>query len=180
MSREEMKEDRVQYFGISLINESPAVVTLYNQPPLLHSKLLLEAVIDPGCINGVDQVGFLISTEPIVEFGLEGVSKYEVEQYENADSFDFNYAILSGEKIYYRAYCINVEGVSMSLEETFVLEEVFHPHTIFSATKKGGEGDWWESKWFGEFYGNPENGGSIILLMVEFCNLPEGWSLALV
>ena len=46
----------------------------------------------------------------------------------------------------------------MSLEETFVPEEVFHPHTIFSATKKGGEGDWWESKWFGEFYGNPENG----------------------
>ena len=150
---------RVQYFGISLINESPAVVDALQPTTLTAQQVTLRgAVIDPGCINGVDQVGFLISTDPIVEFGQEGVSKYEVERDENADSFDFNYDILSGEKIYYRAYCVNVEGVSMSLEETFVPEEVFHPHSIFSATKKGAEGDWWESKWFGEFYGNPENG----------------------
>ena len=123
---------RVQYFGVSLINESPAVVdTLPPTTPAAQQVTLRGTVIDPGCINGVDQVGFLISTDPIVEFEQEGVSKYEVERDENADSFDFNYEILRGEKIYYRAYCINFEGVSMSLEETFIPQEVFHPHTIF-------------------------------------------------
>ena len=150
---------RVQYFGISLLNESPALVdTLAPATSSADSVVLRGTITDPGCVNGVDQVGFLISKDPIVEFEQDGVNKFMVEVDENGTSFDFTHQITDNEEIYYRAYAINVEGVSMSLEETFTPEKVFQPHSIFAATKKTGGGDWWKSNWFGEFYGDPENG----------------------
>ena len=132
---------RVQYFGISLLNESPALVdTLAPATSSADSVVLRGTITDPGCVNGVDQVGFLISKDPIVEFEQDGVNKFMVEVDENGTSFDFTHQIANKEEIYYRAYAINVEGVSMSLEETFTPEKSFNHTRFLPPLKKPEEG----------------------------------------
>ena len=54
----------------------------------------------------------------------------------------------------------------MSLEETFVPEEVFHPHTIFSPLKKAVKGIGGKASGLENFMEILKMGGSIILLMV--------------
>ena len=150
---------RVQYFGINLINESAPILEALEPTVQSSSMITLRgSILDPGCVAGVTEVGFLISEKPILGMEQDGVQKLTAVSGETADSFESSYEITGGGKIYFRAYGINGEGLSMSLEETYLPNLDFHPHAILNAVSKGDGSEWWESPWFGDIYGDPENG----------------------
>ena len=150
---------RVQYFGINLINESAPILQALEPTVQSSSMITLRgSILDSGCVAGVTEMGFLISENPILGMEQDGVLKLTAVSGETADSFEYSYEITGGGKIYYRAYGINGEGFSMSLEETYLPNLDFHPHAILNAVNKGDGSGWWESSWFGDFYGDPENG----------------------
>ena len=150
---------RVQYFGVNLINETKPVIDAFAPVASSNTEIRMSGeILDTGSIAGVSEVGFLISNSPILEFNQTGVSKVAVNLDGNGTTFQWSHQILNHEKIYFRAYGESLEGVALSLEETFLPDPGFQPTADLNAIKITDKSGWWESPWFGTFYGDSENG----------------------